>query len=87
MTRAWFREVAIATTRGRCLGYVGSATLARRPDPICRRQGHLTLTVGNRLPTGPFCRQHGLQQQDRELAHLVDIGRSDIPIKLEEIPR
>lgn len=81
----WRADVLAATTRGACAGYVKPETAARRHGAICKRQGTLTLTVGNLLPTGPFCWQHGRQHQDRALADLVERGRADITIKLEVI--
>lgn len=82
----WRADALAATTRGACQGYVKVSTMKRRHGAICKRQGTLTLTVGNLLPTGPFCWQHGRQHQDRALAQLVEQGRATTTtVKLEVI--
>jgi hypothetical protein len=82
ITRGWRADVAAATTRGRCVWYVTAETRARRHGAICKRTGYLTLTVGNLLPSGPFCRQHGLKAQDRATAQSITTGQT---VRLEEI--
>ena len=75
MTRAWFRDVRAATTRGRCVAYVTTRTALSRHGATCKRQGRWTLTVNNGLPMGPFCRQHALAAQDRATAAAIGTDR------------
>lgn len=75
MSHGWRGDALAATTRGRCAGYVQSETVGRRPGLLCKRQGTLTLTVGNLLPTGPFCWQHGRKHQDRATAAAIGTDR------------
>ena len=78
--RAWLADVESAHTRGRCRFYVGNPD--RGTQRLCRRTGTRTLTVGNLLPEGPFCWQHGLVAQDRATAAAIGTDRR---VRLEVI--
>ncbi len=81
-TRGWIADVTTATTRGQCNAYVSATTVARRRGMICKRVGTLYLTVGNLMPSGPFCRQHALVAQDKATASTIGLGRT---VRLEEV--
>jgi hypothetical protein len=82
MTRTWIGEVAAATTPGPCQWYVTARTFDRRPGATCKRPGTTALTVGNGIPAGPYCRQHGLVAQDRATARLL---HTSVTVRLEAI--